>query len=1262
MKKVYLLFAMLFGLFFGSNVFAQGFDDLSSISRDGYTIDEDNPLITDVMTQLYGEAGELNPCCDSGEGSEWALLGESKPDDITNRNAQDFWHSNWHNGNQDNGTHYLQVMMTDDLDPETLIAFVFKRRSGVNNDHVILWSVMGTDDPNATKEECEEIAVDIETPFTSNTETLMSTVFKRGEFQYLRFYGEEMYSSDGYGSRGYFHMSRFNIFPAVKMDELAQAWKDVDETYAKYQVYQDAFDDRTGTDPGDYSEEAVQAFLDALDGYSALPTAATVEEIYAVRDAIIATYEAIAPTKVSFTAKNLENGYYRIKAGMLYTNDGEEVEKYMCGYRADGKLWGIWATPDLDLPEDNIQSLWKITAVTDTTFDVQSMYHKGRFLPVTRSGNCEMSLECDSLLTFDAVATNHEEEINFVNIRLAGQPANDYVYLHQGGHSDGKGVSGYLVGWCTTWDTYEGPKASEWYFERVPDPEAQAIIDAYDDEEDIKKAEFIVMRDKAPGMIEIAKDIQKVYDADKPLVSDDNPLTSPCSDSSEGQHIEYLWDGNTGNFWHSDWHGEYINEDHHYFQVEITDPDAYASSVFTFTRRNTTSGNQIDVWNVVGFNDDDFELVQEDGELLAEITTPYHSGNVTESYISDPFITTGYKYIRFYCMGTRNNDGTVSGNSKFMHLAEFQVYPGHIYDSPTSQYNVMGDVAKNLEALIEEFADYDMEAFDVADYERLKPAYDAFVAKYVNPAALRDTIKLAEQRLDKVVEGTNPGFWPAGSKTNLNSTIASAKAYDEAGAYTPAKSSELLASFKEQLTTLAESPIKIKEGKWYRFRFGTEEEFAKYGWGTLDQETGHITGTGNEADWRVVEGDTIGDIPVNEAIFGKYLTVGVRGYEQIDTNDDGTPYNANLVLPVSKEEAAEGTYIFGDDLADIEDPDMALFRFVNISAINGDITGDTIYAIQNKATGLFLTRPTTGGDVRLGIYPALYKQEAFGWGQNSFFSKSIQNTALPPMHLAKSLNILTQWGGNTSGWGEYDGHRGGFYIEEVADVAADYAYGDFKMQFKAGDIYSRCYAVPVTFKNADQATLWTVNSLERTPDAEGATETVKVTLAKITELNVPAGRPFFIVAAGEYDPDAEDEEPVYVDASFKLNLITEPQTANYLKGVFDGGAIQQKFLTAGVGHAEEALAFYDKGTTLADNRAYIVDTDEEAGSFFRKATIEIEFNASLEDGIQTAVKNVSRMGGIYTIDGRFVGNGNLNTISNMPKGAYIINGTKVIVK
>ena len=1244
MKKVYVLLAALFGLFISSNTFAQGFDiDLTTLARGGYTVDQDNPLITDVMTQLYGEAGELNPCCDSGEGSEWALLGEAKPEDITNRNTQDFWHSNWHNGDQPKGSHYLQVMMTDDLDPETLIAFVFKRRSA-DNDHTILWTVMGTDDPNATKEECEEILAEIETPYGSNTETLMSTVFPRGEFQYLRFYSEEQQGS-GYGSRGYFHMSRFNIFPAVQLDENEEAWRALDETYAKYQEYQDAFEGRTGTEPGDYSEEAVRAFMDAIDAYSSLPTSATTEEILAVRDAIIATYDAIAPTKVPFTAKNLENGYYRIKGGMWYTNDSEDVEKYMLGYRADGKMWGYWATPDFDILEDNVQALWKITAVTDTTFDVQSMYHQGRFTKVARSGNVEMSTESDSLMAFDAVAYNHDDDIAYVNIRVASQPANDYFYLHQGGHSNGAGVSGYLVGWTNTWSTFEGPKASEWYFEKVEDDEAEAILKEFDPTGDIHKSEFIVMRDKAPGMIEIAKDVATVK-----LITDAAQMTSPFSQNDlgggDGGNLRdgVLIDEKIDTYWHSVWsasEGKEVPEGRHYLQVELPeDFNAEQQIYMRFTRRNTNN-NQITNWSFEGTNDP--EAADGECEVLATFESPWNSSNQTESFKSEPFDTQGFKYIRFY--NDQNNAG-----SAFFHLSEIQLC--YDVENPKSQYVALGDVAKNLEALLEEFADYDMEEFNEEDYNRLKPAYDAFIAKFVDPKALRDTIALAKNRLEKVVEGTNPGFWPAGSTTALNSTITSAKAYDEAGAYTPAKSSELLASFKSQLTTLDEAPNKIKEGKWYRIRFGSEEEFEKYGW-----DKG-----GNLANWRVVEEDTIGDIPVNETILGKYLTVAVRGLEQIDTNDDGTPYNANVVLPITKETAYEGAYIYGDDLADLEDPDMALFRFVNINAINGDITGDTIYAIQNKATGLFFTRPTTGGDVRLGIYPALYQQKVIGWGQNSFFSKSIQNTTLPPMHLAQSLNVLTQWGGNTSGWGEYDNHRGAFYVEEVADVDANYSYGDFKMKFMPGDIYSRCYAVPVTFKNAEQAQLWGVASVERTPDADGATESVKVTLAKITDQTIPAGRPFFIVAAGDYNPDAEDEDAVFIDCSFKLDLITQPQNTNYLKGVFDGGAIQQKFITAGVGHEEEALKFYDKGTSISDNRAYITDIDEEAGSFWRKASIEIEFNASLEDGIQAAVKNVSRMGGIYTIDGRFVGNGNLNSISNMPKGAYIINGTKVIVK
>ena len=1240
MKKIYVLMAMLFGLF-GSNAFAQdaydlGFSvDLTALSSsDGYTVDDQSPLITDVWEQLYGEEGELNPCTDLGEGSEWALLGETKPDEVTNRNSQDFWHSNWHNGDQPAGSHYLQVMMTDDLDPDDLIMFAFTRRSA-DNDHTTVWLVVGTDDPEAAKEECEEIAL-IETPFSSNTETLLSTTFKRGEYQYLRFYSEEQYGS-GYGSRGYFHMSRFNIFPAVKLEETDVAWNKATKLYDDYSAAYDSFYGRTGTDPGDYSEEAVQAFLDAYDAYDNLNNA-TAAQILEWCDQLVAAYDAIAPTKVPFTAKNLANGYYRIKGGMLYTNDDEDVEKYMVGTRNDGKLWGEWMTPDLDDEKESIQALWKITAVTDSTFDVQNMYHKGRFLPVTRSANVEMSLESDSLLAFDAVATNHDEEppISYVNIRLAGQEANGFVYLHQGGHSDGSGVSGNLVGWCTTWG--DGPKASEWYFEKVDDAEAQAIINSFNDEEDIWRADYINILKQAPDMIEVTKDVQKLVDEEKPAVSDEYPITSPCSDSAEGQHIEYLWDGNTGNFWHSDWHGEYTNEDHHYLQVELPTPEDYASAVFTFTRRNTTSGNQIYKWNVVGFDDDDFELVQEDGELLAEIETPYHAGNNTESYISDVFNANNHKYLRFYCMGTKGNDGA-EAQSKFMHLAEFQVYPGRIYQSPTCQYVLMGDVAKNFEDAYEEFKDVDAADATKEEYDKLKGAYDAFIAKYVNPQDLRDTISLAENLLVSVVEGTNPGFYPVGISSTLKNLISNAKTYDEAGAYTKAQSSEFLASMKEQMATIEASPIKIQEGKWYRFRFGTEEEYDKYKWSK----------EGNYPNYYIVDEDTIG--VYNYGNFGKYIAVAYRQNEVLGQNDAGDDVNGSVIVPIAKEDVMFEKSIHGIDLAALTDQDMALWRFVSI--------GDSAYAIQNKATGLYINN---GGS--LSVQPGLFTQHPSGYGQNAFFNKSLEGNTHSPLHLAQSQTVLCAWGNESgSGWTDADGRRGSFFVEEVENVAADFpTSGILQMSLTPGDIYGRCLPVPVTLQTPDVAKLWTVDHIERTPDAEdAAVETVKVSFAQIASNQVVAGRPFFIVAEGDMPGEYEEYDPLIAKFAFTFDLVNKPQTSGYLKGTFDSKEIPVRFLTTGSGHEEEALTWKSAKESVSGNRVYITDIAEGSEGFLRKATFEIAFT-DLPDGINTAIKNVSRIGGIYTIDGRFITNGNLNTISNLPKGAYIINGTKVIVK
>lgn len=1243
---MYLLLAALFGLFLSTNTFAQGFDNVlkNKISRDGYTVDDDEPLITDVMEQLYGEAGELNPYCDSGEGSEWALLGESLPSEITNRNTQDFWHSDWHHGDQTPGTHYLQVMMTDDLDPDALIAFVFKRRSA-DNDHTIAWTVMGTDDPEAEKADCEELAY-VETPFASNTETLMSTPFKRSEYQYLRFYSEEQYGAS-YGSRGYFHMSRFNIFPAIEMEDNQAAWIELEAAYTKYQPYQDTYMDCLGENPGQYSQQAYDDFLLALDAYGAIdPDVDTAEKMNEVRELIVKTAEAIAPTKVPFLSKDMPagSGYYRIRAGMEY-NTGD---KYMMGYRSEGKIWGIWGTPDFDELKDNIQALWKIEIKSDSTYDIVNMYNDGRFMKVARSTNVEMTTDpayADTLMAFDAAGYDIDYERAYVNIRWATQPANDYFYLHQGGHSDGNGNSSYLVGWSTS---YSAPTcgASEWFFEEVPAVEAAQIIADFEPykNQDVWVDDFKMMMKTAPDMITIAKDVQKIVEEDKPLVSDENPITSPCSDEAEGQNIEYLWDGDGGTFWHTDWHGAWNDEPNHYMQIAVPEGIDLPSAVLRIQRRNTTSGNQINKWTVWGTNEDNFELTQESDELekLADITTPYRGGDNTAIVTSEAFDTKGYKYLRFYCAGTCNNDGSQGGNEKFFHLAEAQLYPGHNYVSETCQYNVMGDVAKNLEKLVADFSEIEDDDLDYeTNYLVLQKAYNDFVALYVNPKALRDTIALAEQSIKEVVEGSNPGFWPVGTTSAITKILTDAKAYDVAGAYTPAQSDAFNAQLNAQMKVIADAPIKVKTGKWYRLRFGTEAEYDKYGWSK----------TGNFPNYWVVDEDTLGIY--NYGLFGKYIAVAKREEVVLGQNDNMEDVMGNVIEPIAKEDIIIDKSIFGIDLDKLTDPDMALWRFVSV--------GDSAYAIQNKATGLYIHN-----GVYLSAQPGLFTQHPSGYGQNAFFNKSVEGNGKSPMHLAQSQSVLCAWGNETgSGWTDADSRRGSFFVEEVEDVAAGYpTSGEYKMSLTPGDIYGRCYPVPVTLKTPDLATLWTIASIERTPDAaDEAVETVSVTLAKITDPTVPAGRPFIIVAAGEMPEEEDEYDPVQPVFSFTLDLVNAPQTNNYLKGAFDSKTIDVKFMAIGSGTDENALAFKNSGSTTGDNRVYITDTAEGNEGFLRKAAIvKITFDENLEDGIAAAIQKVNRQGGIYTLDGRLIGNGNLNTISNLPKGAYILNGQKVIVK
>ena len=227
MKRFSLLFMSLLGLFGLVNLSAQDYD---------YEPDYDSPLIQEVWqfsspySDFLNKDDEGNVYVDaSREGSFYALI-EAEGAGEAGYPTQDFWHSSWHSYpvHDVQGSHYFQVEM---LDPETLpdqIVFVFTRRDA-GNDHTTEWSVRGTNNPDATKDECEELAY-ILTPWSSNTETLTSKAFDPSHYQYLRFYSEAQYPSN----RVYFHLKRFQLYPMRAVPEYEAALNMLSDAFDKY--------------------------------------------------------------------------------------------------------------------------------------------------------------------------------------------------------------------------------------------------------------------------------------------------------------------------------------------------------------------------------------------------------------------------------------------------------------------------------------------------------------------------------------------------------------------------------------------------------------------------------------------------------------------------------------------------------------------------------------------------------------------------------------------------------------------------------------------------------------------------------------------------------------------------------------------------------------------------------------------------------------------------------------------------------------------
>ena len=962
----------------------------------------------------------------------------------------------------------------------------------------------------------------------------------------------------------------------------------------------------TGTEPGQYGEAEVEAFYAALDAVAELlddpewtPTVEALEKLY---NDMNETYEAVLASQVAYRPAD---GYYRLYTQIQYANQGPDVIDPETGDTIPGgTIYPIKA-----MYAKKTMAAWKTLDETDCTFlwrfdyDTDGRYQVYNAAYDTRFKSTARSTKCEMAEGLDPV----EYELDVLLYGRDEESGMPIVALRQAGstddyaylHQETHNNGSGTAGDCVGWNFQDDP--SHWIMMPVDDAEAAALIEAFAPIKDHDK--MVTMYDSilaaAKADLLIAED-----HIGKRLITDASQYSSAMTEPNEGA-IANLIDGDASSFWHSKWSSGSVDAGTHYLQADMGEPIS-TGLVMEYMRRNTANDHPSD-FSLYGYTEEpDLEATaKEDGTLLGH----YYFNDYTVSvlFTSDEILFDGeYQYFRIY--GEVCGANVSYGNRGYWHAAEINFRP--VQDNPNAQYKFMGELYDNLKQVIEDQADIESEDLTIDDYNALKAAYDAFLTKFVDPTPLRDAIAAATPKLNLVREGTDPGYWPAeSSAAMLKQTLEEAENYDADGDYTPEKSENYVTILTSGLDNLFAEAIGVSTDKWYQIRFLTEEQFEENGWDTADAG-------------EVYDSD---DDLATEGLFGR---AAAPGYLVLN---ETTGYS--FVEAMDKDDVVLGQGVYFDEDDDFEDPEISWWRFVEV--------GDSAYMIQHKTSGLFLRAAGTSGQTTLDAQPTLFNVSAMGGGANLVKATSISGDANSYLHGQQSKTLLVTWDNTTPG------SNSSIAIHEVGDVTEAPAT-TFNKEVVQGQLYTICY--PVEIGVTEGAKLYTFKGIAGTP--EEVTDII-LTPAEV----VAAGQPAFLIVDGEYVALEEGEEAPLLALTHGMEPVAAPATENAFTGLFFSKSIAKGKIVAnekgGVTVTKKSANKQANNTAYVDSGAPIV----EAAAGDVVLAIDGKYT-SIEDVINSVATN----GAIYSVDGKLLGNGNINTVRTMGRGLYIVNGVKVMVK
>lgn len=677
---------------------------------------------------------------------------------------------------------------------------------------------------------------------------------------------------------------------------------------------------------------------------------ATVEEMEALGEAIEEGYQAIVASLVPLT---IADGNYRIVSAMAWTKtvrtdtgEVDENEQPIYNETYEHPTKAMYATLDgMDAKWATIDStdcryLWKLTNDAESgNIQVMNIATDGIINSCTQSAQAKLTTNSQMKMHFQFIRRNDAGE---VVVAFRPSTSGNYGFLHCGGHGNGAGNEGNIVGWEPNAD------ATQWVLQPVDDETVATLVEEY---APFKNHELLIekfeeLKAKADSLITVATD-----ETHTELITKASQLSCPFGQNdlypnqTDGGSIGTLIDGNPGTFYHTAWGGGSLEPGSHWLFATFDEPVGGENLVVTITRRSGASNDHVSKMDV--YVGSDVEASAEDFTLAAQLEFPY--GGAGETVSSALFNVDGeysvYKFVVTETSPTNNNRG-------YFHMAEFSL--ASISINETNQLAGMGEVGQNLVDALAEANDIDVEDLEPEQYEALKAAYDAAFAIFVDPTPLRNAIKTNKNAADAIVFGENPGFWSEGSDaSSFAAVLEEAMAYDKAGIYTQAQSDEFIARINAGVEDIYASANPMEAGKWYTIRFASEELYDTYEW----QKSNAVN-------------TTLGDL------YDSYLSAAVI---------EGEGEAQELVQIYDMQEVLENTPLrfISEDI--LESMDACAFRLV--------AQGDSAYVLQHRS-GLYVTNNRTNGALSLGLSPSLFDAKACGLGKMLIHARGLNGAEL----------------------------------------------------------------------------------------------------------------------------------------------------------------------------------------------------------------------------------------------------------------------------